>query len=354
MVPEQANALALQERLEEECAALAEVIAVPASRRDADAIRRIWADISRLRHRANSLHRRLRARVRRIKAEDGRADHALQRDLDAQAKLMGKRLRMWDSMDTLVRRHIDPEPVDLILRPIENDSGSLLTMIHRAFHRLANPNDQTREADEAGCFADIPMRVQKFDLLLSAAYRVLLVLGRTRDARFLDVGCGGATTVFVARRYFPHCDGLEYDADYARAGRRMLEVVGADDSRVFEGDGRTFDGYGNYDVIYFYRPLRDDRMLAEMERHIIDSARPGTILIAPYDFSLAARAGFDCAMLEEPVFITGLSQAEADELRHEACHAGHEILRRSWNFEFDPGFWTPILDAASFNGSRRR
>ncbi len=356
MTAAHAEALALQERLLERCQVLADAIAVRPSRRDGGAILDGWKELCRLRSRSNSAYRRLRASVRQMKAEAGHADHALRRTLDADAKLMGKRLRMWDSMEMLVRRHIDPAPSDLVPRPIGNDSGSLLTSIHKALHRLANPNEQTPEADEAGCFTDIPMQVQNFDLLLSAAYRVLLVQGRTARAHFIDVGCGGATTVFVARRYFPACDGLEYDADYARAGQRTLSLIGAHDSTVFHGDGRTFDGYDTYDVIYFYRPLRDSRMLEEMERHIIESARPGTILIAPYDFSLAARSGFgsglDCAVLEAPVFVTGMTQKEADDLRYEARRAGFEIIHRSADFDFDTGFWSPILDAASFNGAR--
>lgn len=352
IVAEHDEALMLQERLLAHCEALAEAIAVPASRRDGDAILDLWADINRLRRRTSSAHRRLRAHVRRVKSDEGRSENGGFRELDSAVKMLGKRLRMWDSMDTLVHRHIAPQPAHLVPALAETECDPLLVMIHRGFHLLANPRNQTQEATDAGCFADIPMRVRNFDLLLSAAYRVLLVQDRTKDARFIDVGCGGATTVFLAQRYFPHCDGLEYDADYAAAGRCTLSIISNQDSTVYQGDGRTFDGYGNYDVIYFYRPLRNDGMLEEMERHIITTARPGTIIVAPYDFTLSAREGFDCAMIEEPVFITGVTQAEADELREEARRTGLEILRRSSNFEFDPGFWTPVLDAASFNGTR--
>ena len=352
MQAEYDEAMALQDRLLGQCEALAEAIAIPASRRDSAAILETWAEINRLRRRMNSAHRRLRTHVRKIKAEAERADPAAMRELDSAVKLLGKRLRMWDSMETLVERHVAPEHTDLVPALAETEADALLVHLHRGFHLLANPRDQSQTASDAGCFADIPMRVRNFDLLLCAAYRVLMVLGRSRNARFIDVGCGGATTVFMAERYFTHCDGLEYDADYASAGQRTLSVISNRGGTVYQGDGRTFDYYCSYDVIYFYRPLRNEKMLEEMENHIIKTARPGTILLAPYDFTLSARPGFNCAMLEEPVFITGMTQAEADELRNEACRTGHGILRRSSNFQFDTGFWTPILDAASFNGSR--
>lgn len=352
MLAESDEAEDLQARLSVHCAALAEMIAEPPSRRDDAAILSTWDEIARLRQRTSSAHRRLRARVRRAKGASGRADHAHLRELEGTVKLLGKRLRLWDSMHALVHRHVDPEPAALVPPLVENDSDPLLVLVHRAFHRLANPRDQSQAASDAGCFADIPMRVRNFDLLLSAAYRVLLVQGRTQNARFIDVGCGGATTVYLAQRYFARCDGLEYDADYVSAGRHTLSVISDRDSTIHQGDGRTFDGYGAYDVIYFYRPLRNDQMLEQMERHIIDTARPGTILVAPYDFTLSARRGFACAMLEEPVFITGLTQSEADDLANEARRTGRDILHRSGDFPFDPGFWSPILDAASFNGTR--
>lgn len=48
--------------------------------------------------------------------------------------------------------------------------------------------------------------------------------------------------------------------------------------------------------------------------------------------------------------MTGIAQAEADQLRQDAEATGTKILGRSTHRSFDAGYWEPILDAASFSG----
>lgn len=85
-------------------------------------------------------------------------------------------------------------------------------------------------------------------------------------------------------------------------------------------------------------------------QQIIRQARPGTILVAPYGAGLFGRGGLDCAKVEDPIFITGVSQADADQIRQDAELTGTDILSRSDERDFDTGYWGPILDSASFNG----
>jgi hypothetical protein len=87
-----------------------------------------------------------------------------------------------------------------------------------------------------------------------------------------------------------------------------------------------------------------------MEQRIIKKARPGTILVAPYDTSMSVRAGLDCTQVEGPIFVVGIEQADADQLRYDADATGTEILYRSANQIFDAGYWAPILDSGCFNG----
>lgn len=343
------EALTLQAKLAELTGALAAEIARPASQRDNDALRRDWAEACRHRPKLASLFRKLR----KIKAQQNAGPGLRQQDSHKQqlqeTRLLGKRLKLWADVDVLINRHIDPNPVPLITDRDENISDPALTQIYQALHRLANPNTQAPDAADHGCFADIPMSIQSFELMIQAARRTLLALGRSSDLRFLDVGAGGGTKVFAASRTFDHCDGLEYDAGYAAAGAATLALISPDKPcRIHQGDGLTWTGYDQYDVIYFYRPLRDDDALAKLENHIISQARPGTVVIAPYNTFLDARKGFACAMVEEPLFITGMTQSEADRLRTEAERVGCEPPRRSQSFAFDTGFWEPLLSAASF------
>jgi hypothetical protein len=128
-----------------------------------------------------------------------------------------------------------------------------------------------------------------------------------------------------------------------------LQIIGVANSTVFHADALVFDAYSDYDVIYFYRPLRSDAHLQTLEQRIIALARPGTILVAPHDGLLNGRTGMDCAKIEGPIFVTGIEQADADQLRLEAEATGTGILNRSADWGFDAGYWAPILDAASFS-----
>jgi hypothetical protein len=59
----------------------------------------------------------------------------------------------------------------------------------------------------------------------------------------------------------------------------------------------------------------------------------------------------NCARVDGPIFVTGTNQASADQLRIDAEATGTNILGRSEDRVFDAGYWAPILDAASFDGS---
>ena len=274
-------------------------------------------------------------------------------DSSKETKLLRQRLALWDSMELLIERHIDPDELPLLLDRPENESDPILSMVYYALHQLANPNPQTDSAIEHGCFADIPMPIQTFETLMLAAYRLLSLWGRAQNTRFLDVGCGGGTKVFAASRFFQFCDGLEYDPRYAETGQQTLNTIGAENCRVLQGDALTFKHYGDYDVIYFYRPMRDDKVLEQMENHIFSSARPGTVILAPYDAFCRPRSGIAHPNVDGPVFVTGLTQAESNDLRSEVERTGPEIVKRSLSFPFDTGFWAPILEAAQFNGLRK-
>ena len=329
---------------------LAAEMAVPADRRDGAAIRRGWERIELQRRRASALLRRERRRSRDSDAGEARAGHKDVRDRKKALTQLRQRIDMWDQMRDLVARHVAPRRVPIrTARTLATEDG-LAILLHNAVYLLANPHTQTPEARAHGCFADIPMPLPQFDMLMIAAYRLLLAQGRTEGARFLDVGSGGGTKVLLASHYFAACDGLEYDTAYAAAGARAMQLVAPETCRVMQGDGLTFEHYGDYDVIYFYRPLNEDALLARLEERIFTQARPGTIILAPYNTSLRPRPDLDGAKVADPVFIAGVSQREADDLRRKAEYTGLEIVRRPRDFPFDTGFWSPILEAAQFNG----
>ncbi|MEM9583083.1 MAG: class I SAM-dependent methyltransferase [Pseudomonadota bacterium] len=343
------EAMALQRELHETALHLAAEMQKMPSERDATEVRRLWSMIDSNRARLNSLNRRLRKIDRLPRTELSRQAFAEQQRRVREGKVLTQRLRIWEDMAALVARHADPAKTELHLHTPPNDRDAMLKLLGDAVHALANPNTQLQSSVDHGCFADIALPIKSFEDLMRAAYRILLVLGRTQGARFLDVGCGGGSKVIAASLYFAQCDGLEYDEDYVVAGQKTLQMTGTLDSRIFHADGLTFDGYAQYDVVYFYRPLYKDELLQELENRVIETARPGTLIVAPYHANLAPREGFAAASVVEPIFITGYTQDEANALLREAEKSGTEVVTRPKDMHFDPGFWSPILEAASFN-----
>jgi SAM-dependent methyltransferase len=341
------KALTLQAELTERSRALAALIAVPALDRDHAAIRTGWEQIARERAPLNALYRKLRKAAREQTSDKQR------RDLQDVVKALNRVLQLWDEMEHLVAHHMDPPETPFNLDHVPQPHDALLDHLYMALHTLANPNEQDEGAVDHNCFADIPISIQRFELLLSAAYRLLLVQGRADGARFLDVGCGGATKVLAAARVFPHCDGLEYDPGYAEAGARVMHLTAPEAGRVMLGDALSFEEYGAYDVIYFYRPIADDDLLGAMHQRIADQARPGTVILAPFSKFLEPRGDFPAAQIKGPVYVTGVTQDEADAWYANAMRTGTQPIRRARHLRFDPGFWTPLLEAASFNGTRR-
>ena len=184
----------------------------------------------------------------------------------------------------------------------------------QALHEFINPHKQSDEARELGCFEDISMPALKFGSLAHAALRVGLAQCRDTPMTFLDVGCGAGMKVLQAAQLFQTAHGLEYDPGYVEAAEAMLRVSGEGRCAVFHADALTFDRYDDYDVIYFYRPMRNEALLEQLEKRIVSAARPGTILVNHYvKFGMRA-AEFGASLVAPGIYITGSNADQAAEL----------------------------------------
>lgn len=219
-----------------------------------------------------------------------RPGHALGVELDRAARLagaVGAALRRWEGVTALladacagraVRLYPPQDPADTVVQALSAMDRAFL-VLDRAFADV----EQDPEAAAHGCFADIRLRPSHFLAHMQAAWRLLSAEGRVRGARFLDVGCGAGSKVLIASGFFAEADGLEYDPGYVAVAGRLIGTPRAPRTRVFAGDALAFEGYGAYDVIYFYAPMRDTEKLRALEERIAALARPGAVLVSPYD-----------------------------------------------------------------------
>lgn len=115
-----------------------------------------------------------------------------------------------------------------------------------------------------------------------------------QTGRFLDVGCGIGEKPFLAYALarFEQCDGLEINARSLAVMDFLFASIATEmpyPVRAIEADALTFDRYGDYDVVYMYRPLRDTPRMGELVRQIAAQLRPGAIAFDVIDRALALR-----------------------------------------------------------------
>lgn len=98
--------------------------------------------------------------------------------------------------------------------------------------------------------------------------------GYSNQPKLVDVGCGVGTKLLIARQFGFQCYGIELNEDLVRVARNLIYPS----SNIKHADALKED-YSAYDAIYFYCPIRDPRLEAKLERQIIATAKPGTLII---------------------------------------------------------------------------
>jgi len=346
----------LEHEFAADIAAVALLLDLPTAKRDAEQLGRSWRA-------ACVSHSALRTLVRDIWRETATrrtpasGDRAALHDLHIAAKDVRSRLRDWARYARIVERQITPAPAPLFQEVGEPGThldimGHVSRLFFDALHAVANPAARTQsdKAHEAMHYRDIPLPMVQFLDLIGAAYRVCLAQRGTHPLRFLDVGSGGGTKVLAATCCFDICHGLEFEDHTVATGTALLKMLGADQCTLMQGDAMRFDNYGNYDVIYFYRPLKLEALMIDMEARIFSQARRGTILLAPSGLMTPNPEQHGVRSVSGFVYVTGLNEAEVQLLQEEARHIGPCIPGHNPDHVSDCGFWEPLRDVCRRNG----
>ena len=156
-----AQVLEQAEKLECELALLTEELArslqKPASRRDPSHLADSWLEITRRRPQLVPISRRLRKIKRPVNRGMKRRDYVALRKTYEQAHGFMRRFRLWDEMERIVQRHLDPERQALLPRLQMTREDDLLTRFYTAFHRQPNTDTQDPKAKK---MADYVKKVQ--------------------------------------------------------------------------------------------------------------------------------------------------------------------------------------------------
>jgi hypothetical protein len=113
----------------------------------------------------------------------------------------------------------------------------------------------------------MPFPVPQFLALLLEA------LPAAPGSRFLDVGAGPGSKMMLAR------DICELDVTGIEANDEYAQAALSQGLNVLTCDALDFDGYGEHDLIWLYRPLRDPDLQAGLEKVIWDGMAPGAVVM---------------------------------------------------------------------------
>jgi protein-L-isoaspartate O-methyltransferase len=299
---------------------------------------------------------RLELRTRLLRYErTGRGDRiaeAGENRGDLEERRLFKRLRLQMQMLRHLSATLDlicmaePQPLYQVLPPKHNADATQLRMLDAAFlslHRLITPYAQSTEALELGCFPDIPLGTAKFMSHAHAAYRVALAQKRPFPLRFLDVGCGGGVKVLIASGLFDEAMGFDFNPAYVQSATESFVKMGARRCSAFWGNALEYEAYADFDILYFYKPMSDDAALMKMEKRMIEMARPGTLLIAPYQEFTSRHDGLFCHRIEDAIFVTGGTAAQAQQLQLEASRMGPDVFTPDRNLSNAQAGWARDL-----------
>lgn len=143
-----------------------------------------------------------------------------------------------------------------------------------------------------GGFAYIPIEMNEFfevlftleEILSSDADYTHTDLPH-RPLTFVEVGCGIGRNVHVLsatnRFHYEKIDGFDVVEQYIDIGKKHF----GSDLSIFVEDCMDFD-YSGYDVIYFYRPLQDERMQKRFENYLIKTMKTGAYIIGCFNVNL--------------------------------------------------------------------
>lgn len=279
------------------------------------------------------------------KAQDGAA-----------GRILARRVADWDRALRAVRDCLTGAELPLLPDPpprldlAEAQRRLLLLVFTQAEHAL-RPERQDAGAAQHGCFPDLPLAPGTFLAAIHLAHRLRLARKQQRPWRFLDVGCGGGMKLAMAAEVFDDCTGIEFDPGYVAAARRTLAAMGVSRTQVVHGDALAYDGYGEFDVVYFFQPMRDDAALRRLERRILDQSRADAVLIAPYaEFALRARE-LGCRHLGGSVYMKEDAPLDLAALLAEARRMGPHVVREE-HVPLTGGALQALWRACAANGYR--
>ena len=150
----------------------------------------------------------------------------------------------------------------------EDATAYALSELERAL--AGSPNRLGQE--KRGSYRYIPLPLGIFVSQISA---VVDYTNPYNYPSWIDVGCGIGTKVLLAQHMGFNAHGIDLNRRYVALARRLTRQ----NHKIILGNALEHD-YSGYDVIYFYKPFKNDYLEEQLEAHLIGTAQPGAIFMA--------------------------------------------------------------------------
>lgn len=260
-----------------------------------------------------------------------------------------RRLNMLNELQTLLRNVVRAKQLPLMpeIPAVGTAPGQVMRAFEDVLYRIHDHISPPRPDPEnyVGRHNDIPLPFGHFARLMQLARRTALALGRPTPLSFIDVGCGVGLKVLQATQVFEIAQGLEYDHTRVPVADGMIRHMRRTQDMVFQADALDFDGYGNYDVIYAYKPLSLLDLIIQMEERIVTQSRPGTVLVMPYGEFEGRCENYDVGRVAPLIYVTGYRDRDMKPLLRKIGQIGFMVPQDPSLRSFDEGFAAPLADA---------
>jgi 2-polyprenyl-3-methyl-5-hydroxy-6-metoxy-1,4-benzoquinol methylase len=165
---------------------------------------------------------------------------------------------------------------DIKKRQIEILSATVdryISLLIRGDDGSASICDSYQSIEGTRHFGFIPSHTQR---ILDTLYRLSLYVGSKyrRQYRFLDIGCGIGNIVLLASMVGFNAYGLEYNEKIYSMAKRMMGP-----HRIFKGDMNKFTEYNQYDILYYYQPICQNKTMLEFAKKLAKVMKCGAYVI---------------------------------------------------------------------------
>ncbi len=159
---------------------------------------------------------------------------------------------------------------------LERERDVLFGVISRFIGYFTRDSQRLSQNDAQSEYPFVPMDPRQVyaQVKLAQDYLRPLTAG-AEPARFLDIGCGIGNILLFAEQMDFEVWGIEKDPFPYKVAAKLV-----DSRRVISADIWEYEDYGQFRVIYYFRPFHEGNTQRRFERFIEDQLQPGGILIA--------------------------------------------------------------------------